>query len=89
MNIREELAPPGGNEPHEASLDDSKMDGRKKKGRKSNMEKKSQSEHNEVEVRKSAFCDLHTPLDILNKSPYNKKNADGLGQSGIFIFVNE
>ena len=76
MNIREEY----NNHVDDEHPANTKIDGRKKKGtsRKSNHDKKAQAEQNEVEVKKSAFCDLHTPLDVL--SPRTKKAICGLNQ---------
>ena len=81
MNIREEY--PASNHQEDEPATDTKVDGRKKgpgRGRKSNHEKKAQHDQNEVEVKKSAFCDLHTPIDVL--SPRTKKAVCGSNNSG-------
>ena len=71
MNVKEEC-------PREdEELNEPKVDGRKKKGRRSNMEKKNHAESEETEVRRLAFCDLHSPLDL-----ENKKNLEDLHKAG-------
>lgn len=82
MNLKEESASNHRDEDEE--LPEEKVDGRKKKGpgRRSNIEKKNAHENEETEVKRLAFCDIHTPLDIINKSPSNKKNLEELLKSG-------
>jgi len=85
MNLKEERT---NNHRDEEDQAESKIDGRKKKGpgRRSNIEKKNMNETEETEVQRLAFCDLHTPLDIINKSPSNKKNLEELMKSGEKIY---